>query len=161
MVYKPKKSYQWATFERCVSADTVGAVFEKLEERDGAVTSANFLEESRPEDSATHALFEWDDHTAAEAYRMKQSGAVIRDLRVVYVTSDKEELKVSAYVNVCENNEKASYENITDALNDLGKRETILNRIRAELDAFIVRNQHIEELASILEDAAAKVRKRA
>ena len=159
MVYKPTRNYQWSTFNRCVDANGVGGVMEMIEARDGSITKESFLEESRPENSATHALFEWDDKTAAEAYRLEQSGSIMNDLRVVYVTSDKEEMKVKAYVNVSEGKSTASYENIQQALSDDCKKEIILNRLRAELDAFVNRNKSIEGLAELLEEQAVKLKK--
>lgn len=160
MVFQPKRKYEWSTFNRSIDANVVGGVMEMLEERDGSATKESFLEASRPEDSQTHSLFEWDDKVAAEAYRLKQSGAIINDLRVVYVTPKKEEVKVTAFVNVNSGKEKGNYENIAQALADEGKKEIILNRLRGELDAFIARNQHIEELADLLVEAAEKVRKK-
>ena len=160
MVYQPKRQYEWSTFERCVSANIVGGVVEQLEEKNGKVTSEDFLDASRPEDSATHKLFEWDDAKAAERYRLDQSRHIIIDLRVVYVSPKNDEMKVSAFVNVTDSTAKTVYENIDSALKDDGKREIILNRIRGELNAFIIRNQHIEELADILLEASEKVRQK-
>lgn len=161
MVFKPKRKYEWWDgYKRSVSADVVGGVVEQLEEKYGQVTRENFLEASRPDDSPTHALFEFDDSVAAEKYRLDQSATIIRSLRVIYVNKDKEEIKVSAFVNVNPGQEKAAYESIELALKDESKRSIILNKIKGELDAFINRNQHIEELADILEEGAMKVRKR-
>lgn len=161
MVYQPKRKYEWWDgYKRSVSADVVGGVVEQLEEKNGKVTKEDFLEVSRPEVSATHKLFEWDDSKAAEAYRLDQSRHIINALRVVYTTPDEQEIKVSAFIQTTPVGDKTHYESIEQALKDEGKREVILNRIRAELDAFIIRNQHIEELASILEEAVVKIRKR-
>ena len=159
MVYKPKRNYQWSTFNRCVDANVVGGVMEMIEERDGSITKESFLEASRPEDAETHKLFEWDDHAAAEAYRLEQSGTIMNDLRVVYVTPEKEEMKVKAYINVSEGKSSASYENIEKALLNSRKKEIVLNILRAELDAFIARNNDVEELAGLLEEAAIKLKK--
>ena len=158
MVYQPKKKYEWSTYNRSVDANVVGGVMEMLEERDGSASAETFLEASRPEESETHSLFEWDDSVAAEKYRLDQSRRTINDLRVVYVTPQKKEVKVSAFVNVNEKLDRASYESITHALSDEGKREIILNRLRGELDAFVTRNQHIEELADLLEEQAVKLK---
>lgn len=161
MVYQPKRKYEWWDgYSRTVDANTVGAVVEHLEEENGQVTKEDFLEVSRPEDAPTHTLFEWDDSVAAEKYRLDQSRKIITALRVVYETKNEEEIKVSAFIQTSADGNKTHYENIEDALKDDGKREIVLNRIRGELDAFITRNQHIEELADILEEGAMKVRKR-
>lgn len=158
MVYQPKKKYEWSTYNRSVDANVVGGVMEMLEERDGSATAESFLEASRPEGSETHSLFEWDDSVAAEKYRLDQSRRTINDLRVVYVTPQKKEVKVSAFVNVNEKLGRANYESITQALLDEGKKEIILNRLRGELEAFVIRNQHIEELADLLEEQAVKLK---
>lgn len=159
MVFKPKKKYEWWDgYNRSVDANVVGAVVENIEQTNGNVTKEAFLEVSRPDDSPTHELFEWDDSVAAEAYRLDQSRKIINSLRVVYMDNGGEEKKVSAFIRTSEKEQKPVYENIESALKDDCKREIILNRIRGELDAFIVRNQHIEELADLLEEASNKVR---
>lgn len=161
MVYKPKKKYEWVDthdYKPNVDANVVGGVFEHLEEEEGGVTRYNFLEFSRPEDSVTHSLFEWNDEVAAEKYRLRQSSSIIHSLRISYINQDREEVKVNAFVNTSAPKEKPKYESIEDALSDLGKREIILNRIKGELDAFIMRNKHIEELADILISAGEKLK---
>lgn len=70
MVYK---KYSYKHGKTGASAQTVGETLERIEKRDGAVTKEAFLEESRPEDSPTHAMFEWNDGIAAEKYRLEQS----------------------------------------------------------------------------------------
>lgn len=66
-----------------VEAQVAGETIQKLIERDGKVTAKSFLEESRPENAATHGLFLWDDAEAAEHWRLGQSSLVIRKVRIV------------------------------------------------------------------------------
>lgn len=161
MVYQPKRQYEWWDgYSRKVDANVVGGVVEQLEAEHGAATKEDFLEISRPEESPTHCLFEWDDSVAAEQYRLSQSTKIINSLRVVYLNKDKDDVKVSAFINTAPPKGKCTYESIENALSHEGKREIILNRIRGELDAFIIRNQHIEELADLLIEASEKARKR-
>ncbi len=161
MVYQPKKQYSWWDgYARTVDANVVGAVVEHLEEENGKVTKEDFLDVSRPEDSPTHELFEWDDNKAAEAYRLDQSRHIINALRVVYTNKEDVETKVPAFIRTSPPKANPVYENIHSALQNEGKREIILNRLRGELDAFIIRNQHIEELADLLAEASEKARKR-
>lgn len=161
MVYQPKRRYEWWDgYKREVDANVVGGVVEQLEEKYGEATRESFLEASRPKDAPTHCLFEWDNDVAAEKYRLSQSTKIINSLRIVYLNNDKNGAKVPAFINTAPPKEKTSYESIENALRDDNKKEIILNRLRGELDAFIVRNQHIEELADILEESAEKVRER-
>ena len=160
MVYQPKRKYEWWDgYKREVDANIVGGVVEQLEAQYGEATRESFLEVSRPEDAPTHCLFEWDDSIAAEKWRLDQSRKIITNLRVVYLDNDKNDVKVPAFINTSAPKEKTSYESIEQALRDTSKREIILNRLRGELDAFIIRNQHIEELADLLEESAQKVRR--
>lgn len=159
MVYQPKRQYEWWDgYTRKVDANVVGGVVEQLESEHGTATKEDFLDVSRPENSPTHCLFEWDDSIAAEQYRLDQSRKIITNLRVVYLNTKNEETKVPAFINTAPPKEKCVYESIETALKHENKREIILNRLRGELDAFINRNKHIEELADILITAGEKLK---
>ena len=161
MVYKPKRKYEWNDDYRLkLDANIVGGVLEQLEKKDGGITAVAFLDASRPEDSPTHSIFEWNDTKAAESWRLHQSRTTINALRVTYTDSNGDDVKVSAFIKTTPGETRTVYENINDALSNETKREIILNRIRGELDSFIIRNQHIEELADLLKEAAEKSRKR-
>lgn len=159
MVYKPKNNYQWGDgWQPKIDANIVGGVVESLEEQYGCVTKESFLEISRPVDSPTHSIFEWDDSKAAEKYRLEQSLHTIGNLRVVYTSPSNEEVSVKAFVNVSPKKETPSYESVAVALKDEGKRSNILNRIQGELDSFVQRNRHIEELADMLIETGEKLK---
>ena len=162
MVFKPKKSYEWIAdgYHPSLDANIVGGVMEELEAKEGAVTADNFLEASRPEDSPTHSIFEWDDTVAAENWRHQQSRATINSLRVTYIDRQGEEKKVSAYIKTSAPKTPTVYENIQTALSDETKKEIVLDRLRRELESFVIRNSHIEELADLLEEASQEARKR-
>lgn len=160
MVFQPKRSYSWSEgFAYNMDADIVGGVCEQIENENGSVTKERFLEASRPEDSVTHSLFEWDDAKAAEAYRLDTSKRIINCLRISYINDKSEECKVRAFVNVSEFSEKAQYESIEIILQQEDKRANYLARIKQELDNYIRRNSHIEELADILIAAGENLKK--
>ena len=160
MVYKPKKTYSWGDgYKPNMDANIVGSVVEEIEAEYGSVTKEILLEKSRPEDSATHSLFEWDDSKAAENYRLDCSRRIIGNLRVVYTKSDDEQVPIKAFVNVSEFTDKARYRNVEVVLLEEDARENYLKRIRKELESFIQRNKHIEELADILIEEATKLKK--
>ena len=161
MVFKPKRQYEWnPDYKLSIDPNTVGGVLEEIEARDGGVTAVAFLEASRPDGSPTHSVFEWNDSKAAESWRLHQSRTTINALRVTYTNSKGEDVKVSAFIKTSEVNTRTVYENIQDALSNEEKKEIVLARIKNELDSFIIRNQHIEELADLLEEASKKVRKK-
>lgn len=159
MVYKPKNKYSWGDgWSPNLDANIVGGVVEKIEAEHGAVTKELLLEESRPEDSATHSIFEWDNDKAAESWRLQQAKATINALRIVYVSTEDEKVPVRAFVNVSELSNKAQYKSVSVAFQNVDEREAYLKRIRNELDAFVRRNQNIEELADILIEYANKLK---
>ena len=86
MIYKSK--YSWRSgYRPRVSADIVGEVLSNLKEasESGTVNAEALLEYSRPEESETHDLFEWNDGIAAEKWRLYQSGRIINQLEVELV----------------------------------------------------------------------------
>lgn len=160
MVYKPKNQYSWGDgWKPKMDANIVGGVVEKIEAEHGEVTKELLLEESRPEDSITHSLFEWDNNKAAEKYRLDQAKHTINALRVVWVTPENKEVPVKAFVNVSELTDKTKYRNVELALREEDSREAYLKRIRNELEAFIRRNRNIEELADILIEYGEELKK--
>ena len=159
MVYKPKNKYSWGDgWSPNLDANIVGGVVEKIEAEHGAVTKELLLEESRPEDSATHSIFEWDNDKAAESWRLQQAKATINALRIVYVSTEDEKVPVRAFVNVSELSNKAQYKSVSVAFQNVDEREAYLKRIRNELDAFVRRNQNVEELADILIEYANRLK---
>lgn len=158
MVFKPEKKYSWAEGYRAnVGADVVGKVIEEIEQKNGVVTRELFLEASRDEKAPTHCLFDWDDESAAEKYRLDQSRHIINHLKIEIVESNSDvQYVVPAFVNVT-NEQKATYQNIVTALADQESRELILERLRREVDQLVARNKHIEGFAEILLDAYQKL----
>lgn len=161
MVFKPKRSYTWGEgFKPNADANVVGAVCEQIENENGSVTKERFLDVSRPINSPTHDLFEWEDAKAAELYRLDTSKRIIGCLRVYYINENEKECQVKAFVNVSELSETAKYESIEVVLSEEDKRSVYLTRIKQELDNYIRRNSHIEELADILIEAGNKLKTR-
>ena len=160
--------YSWKSgYNYKKSADVVGKVLTEIEERDGSVTSKSFLEYSRPEDSETHDMFEWDDTIAAEKYRLAQSGRIINQLQIEVVYSEDssprevevevnraERFKmVSAFVNVVPKTVKGSavFTNTLSALRDKEKRVQVLKNALAELESFKARYESLEELSGVMD----------
>lgn len=146
-------NYRWGNgAQYSVPAETVGKTLEHIEERDGAISKEAFLEESRPEESATHEMFEWDDEKAAEKYRLVQSGRIINNL-VVDVTIEsvsEEPTTAKAIVNVTEDrNKKAVYQSVVTAMGNTDSREIILKHALEELNTFKTKYSDLQELAGV------------
>lgn len=85
MSQKYVSTYEWKSnfINKGVSAQAVGNRLEELSEKFGGVTSQILLDDSRSELAVCHPLYEWNDAKAAEKYRLKQSGDIIRSIIVV------------------------------------------------------------------------------
>lgn len=159
--------YSWRSgYSYKTSADVVGKALTEIEQRDGAVTSRAFLEYSRPEESETHDMFEWDDSIAAEKYRLAQSGRIINQLQVevvyvgdrtprkidVEVTRTEAPRKVSAFVNVTPRSTRGSavFNNIQDAMSDENKSKQVLMNALADLKAFEGKYSTYKELYEVI-----------
>lgn len=165
MAYKPKKQYSWLVPTK-VSADIAGAVMEKIERTEGSLTKENFLEASRPEESPTHKLFEWDNDKAAEKYRLVQSGRYIANLRVTIVPGETRTSSIKirnegeantkhtvrAFMSVSpERNDRGIYLNAEDAMKDKEHRKNVMLHAKAELMAFRKKYEAYMELAEVFD----------
>ena len=177
MVYKTRKRYRWNAYQYKVSAETAGSVMEQIERERGSVDKESFLEASRPEDSPTHDLFEWDDSIAAENYRLQQSGNFIRELHIdiekieddsyKQVTLNLSEgkpkdqerpqtmrafLSATAFGNGSRMFQKSEYVSSDKAINDKDIRNTVLENAKRELAIFRRKYNMLKELQSLFEE---------
>lgn len=68
-----------------------------LEDRRGRLTPQEVVEAARPDGSALHGCFEWDDSKAAESYRIEQARELIRRVKIE-VTIEERTVRTVAYV---------------------------------------------------------------
>lgn len=156
-----KSKYSWrGGFAYKVPASTVGTALESIEARDGNVTSQSFLEYSRPEDSATHSMFEWDDTIAAEKYRLRQAGAIINQLEVKLEFENspthEAEIKVvpiKAFMNVSAKapTEAGVFVNAVAVQQEDEYRNTVLQNALSELRAFQRKYSNFSEFSKVFD----------
>lgn len=148
---------------------------EQIEKERGSVTKETFLEASRPEDSPTHDLFEWDDSIAAENYRLHQSGQFIRELHIdiekveddsckqisLNLSEEKPKerpqtmrafLATTAYGNGNRIFQKAEYVSAEKALSEPISRQNVLQNARRELLMFRRKYTMLKELQPVFKE---------
>lgn len=79
VVYRAAK---WASISD-QQAEAIGPVFSAIEQRDGALSPRAVVDEARSESSPLHPYFEWDDHRAAQSYRIGQAKTLTRSVVMV------------------------------------------------------------------------------
>jgi hypothetical protein len=151
MVFARKYSYGGVRYG--VPAEVVGNVLGGIEDRDGGVTKEAFLEESRPESSPTHSMFEWNDAKAAEKYRLVQSKNIINNLRIEIQTDTSTPTVVKAFVNIQDKSQNSAgrYIRIERAVADEKSMGVLLRNAFAELGAFRRKYQGVKQLQAIFD----------
>ena len=145
--------YKWKDAARIKSdAQTAGEICEKLE-KNGGLTAKRLVDESRPEDAPLHKEFEWDDATAAEAYREEQARYIIRSL-IVQPEESKREV-VRAFFPMAE---QKVFESLPVILSDAKKTSALLDMALRELKAFELKYSTLSQLAPVF-GAIKEVRK--
>lgn len=139
--------YKWKTYGYSVPAEVVGKHFEKLEKKQGCLTSQNVLDSARATRSPIHSLFEWDDSKAAEQFRLKQAAQLICNLSVEIETDDKP-IEVRAYMDISEA-KTGSFLNMQSAFENKDTREIVLKRALNELIAFKAKYKNLLELREV------------
>ena len=145
-------AYEYVGRQFRVSADIVGAEMERIESRDGQVTSKSLLEAGRPDGSVLHSLFEWDDSKAAELYRLKQATDVITHIHIV--VEEKPEQPYRAFVNIQESSgqtEQGRFINVRSAMENEETRRIVLNAAISEAKRFAQKYASYKELSEIFE----------
>ena len=85
-------------------AEDVGDELARINDKHGELTPSQIVKESRPAKALLHDVFEWDDPTAAEEYRIHQARLVINCVTVV--DEDLPDTKpVQAFVSITVMNE--------------------------------------------------------
>ena len=143
--------YAWNR-SRGVDAQVVGETVERLSDEHGGVCpSWALVDEARPDGSALHPMFEWNDWTAAEAYRRDQARHHIRELRVV--TAEDEE-PVQAFVHIVRvgpDGPVEGYRLTRLVVRCADERRQMLDEALAGLRAWRRRYAHLSELAGAVE----------
>ena len=140
--------YSWKMYSYKIPAETVGHVFEQIEEKYGKLTNDLVLQSATPEDSPIHELFEWDDAVAGHRYRLQQATQVIISLNRE-VEEDPKPKAVRAYFNVSDTEKKGKFINTKTAFSNPDTREIILKRALRELESFKEKYQNLNELAGV------------
>ena len=134
-----------------VPAQIVGETLEELAQN-GELTSSSFLDASRPEESPTHNLFEWDDSIAAERYRLQQATVAINSIEVQIINeATATVMPQAAFVNVISKapSRPGSFAPIEIALSDENMRSTLLLNALNELKSFRRKYNQLSELTDV------------
>jgi len=130
--------YQWKQSRFPVEAQKAGEELERIKNKYGGIVPKTVVDESRTEDAILHECFDWNDATAAEAYREVQAREIVRCIVITKTTDEKqqEEITVRAFVPVyMDDNKSKKYISIEDALSDSNYEKQIIEQAKNEMIA--------------------------
>lgn len=132
-----------------ITAGKAAEELERIREKHGYLSPEVVVDESRDPGAVLHRCFEWDDWKAAELYRARFAGDLIRNIEVV-VNDKTVECNVRAFVNVrAAEGFQRSYIPIHEAmLNDVSKND-LMEQAKAEMQSFITKYAQLEELGNV------------
>jgi hypothetical protein len=144
------EQYGWKPGSRLkISPQIVGEELISIQQRQGALTPAIVVEESRPENAPLHSEFEWRDDIAAEEFRKEQARHMIRHVVVRKETTSGEPIVVRAFVSVTDDQAKQAFFRIEDAMSDPDKRNQVLQQALRDLNAWRRKYDDLTELSAI------------
>ena len=137
----------WKINKYPVSADVAKAEFDRIYEKFGELTPKSVVDENRDKAAPLHACFEWDDAVAAEKFRERQAGDMIRCLVTIrQPDEDGEPVVVRAIVKTTER-----YEPITVAIRSEEKYAVLLQDALNDAKWFMQKHSKIVELKGVFD----------
>ena len=133
-----------------VSAEDAGKELERIRIKYGTLKAEDVVEESKAKDSVLHSVFEWNNKEAADAWRINQAKALIRNV-VVVIEKKEIKCKVRAFVSVAESpTSGASYVPINDALSNDYAKKYLMVCAKRDMESFVSKYRTLDELGGII-----------
>lgn len=147
MIYKWKPE----TTLRKHDPQSIGEHLEALRRRKSGLTPEILVTDAKRTTSPLHPVFDWNDTTAAEKYRLHQAGYLLRAIVTVIEEDTEHHRSTRAFVVVSDTDDGGKYTSIQVALSDPLYRAEILARARKELASWQARYAELEELADLFD----------
>ena len=146
-------TYRWKPASHVkIDAQLAGEELERIKAaHNGRLDQEDIVDAARDEANPLHEHFEWDDATAAEAYRLDQAGHLIRTIEIIHERPDQEPTPIRAFVSVAQQEERF-YVSTTDAMADPELRRQVINQAWRELEAWRCRHAELTEFGKIFSE---------
>ena len=137
--------------------DVIGQELTRIKDaNNGRLTPQAVVEEARNRRNPLHRHFEWNDKTAAEAYRLDQARSLIRIVQIE--DTDRDVPPRRAFVSV--NDDGKSYRGIAEVLSSQSLQLAVLVSAERELRAFEARYNELLDICELVRDARSRLRQR-
>lgn len=136
--------YQWKIPMK-VSADDAAAELDRIYKQHGSIDPQVVVDESRAETATLHSLFDWDDASAAEKYRVTQARFLIRN-----IVKTEESLDGPVTVRSFAHVDKV-YVPTTVAMKSVDMRAALLQQALNDFEDYRARYNSLVALAGVFE----------
>lgn len=150
----PRMIFSWRPNARIqgaskVDAQSVGETLERIRKAaSDDLRPAAVVEEARDGSSPLHPLFDWDNSSAADKYRIHQARQVIAAVIVHRVDNRELQKPIPAFVNIVDDDGQR-YVSTVSAMNDAEKREIILRNARDDLIKWRKKYEALQEFGEL------------
>ena len=144
------RNYSWSVDVYHVDANKVGKELEEVE-KNMELNAKNVLEYAKNPKTTLNKMFDWDDTSAANKYRLQQAGQIIKNIQVDFVNKNEEVVPVRAFVKTTKKYSE-NYQNIESVVSDSEKYAMLLSKAYAELNSTKRRYSELEEIQELLKD---------
>lgn len=139
------------------NAQKIGeALADILTDAGGELRTERALEAATDPDHPLHPHLEWDNKIAGHKYRLHQTRAVIRCIRIV---DEETERPMPAFLSISDRG-GTSYRSVQDVRSSSDLRILVLKQAESDLEAWERRYQDISDACKLVSSARSRVRKR-
>jgi len=142
--------YAWkAGSRRKGSPQIVGESLERIrKDHGGALKPIHIVAFARPRSSPLHSHFDWNNRSAAEAYRIEQARRLIQCVVTREAGRGGRELKIRAFVSIADGQDY-SFRRTADVMSDGDLRAEFLRRALEDVKFWKERYEQYREFAEI------------
>lgn len=148
--YSWKKDYRGTRS----NIDIVKKELEAIEKQDGKISAQAVVERARPENSALHKFFDWNDETAAEKHRLAQARHIINMVVVEIKNKDKQSLVTRAYVEV---DNRTGYRSLSVVVKSPSLRSQLLTQALKDVEIYSAKYAILIEVTDLLKPVKEKL----
>ena len=142
-------AYKWNGKHFNVSANDVGAIFERIEQENGVLTPELIVAEAENEDSILHDLFTWDKDKAFYEYHLIEAQHIRRCLVVEKEIPEERIVEIRAFPNVSTET-KGVYVNVSRAIETEEYRNAMLVRALHEMQMYMAKYSMLNEINDLV-----------
>lgn len=128
---------------------TIAALKSIAEKHDGLLAAYDVVKAAKSPRSQLHGYFNWDDSSAAQAYRLEQARHLIR-ATIQYIDVAGGIKEVSVFCSLSSDHEEGGYRQTIDVLANKEYRDTLLADAMAEMKAFVEKYENLKALAVVI-----------